>query len=371
MIQDNRQFFFELLRAGLWETDVRFSQLGNIDFKEVYLHAQEQSVVGLVAAGLEHIFDLKVPKKIALGFVGEALQLEERNKAMNAFVAEMIDNLRKKDIYTLLVKGQGIAQCYERPLWRAAGDVDLFLSQDNYDKAKQLLKPIASKVDKEDLKRQHLCMTIDNWVVELHGTLHCGYSSKVDVGLDKIRDSIFYGGQVRSWLNGTTQVFLPSADNDVIIIFSHIIQHFFDGGIGLRQVCDWCRLLWTFHSVIDVDILESRLQKMGLMTEWKAFATLAVNELGMPVESMLLFSPAKRWRVKADRVLALILDTGNFGQGRDYTYKEEHSFFIRLCISFGRHVKDVYKQFLIFPLDSLKALMMMLRQGLKFAISRD
>lgn len=107
------------------------------------------------------------------------------------------------------------------------------------------------------------------------------------------------------------------------------------------------------------------------MTEWKAFATLAVNELGMPVESMLLFSPAKRWRVKADRVLALILDTGNFGQGRDYSYKNDHSFVIRLCISFGRHLKDVYRQFRIFPLDSLKAAMMMLRQGLKFVIKGD
>ena len=35
-------------------------------------------------------------------------------------------------INVLLVKGQGIALCYIRPLWRVAGDIDLFLNKDYY-----------------------------------------------------------------------------------------------------------------------------------------------------------------------------------------------------------------------------------------------
>lgn len=50
----------------------------------------------------------------------------QRNKTMNALVAELIKKLRNKDVYTLLVKGQVVAQCYERPLWRCAGDIDPF-----------------------------------------------------------------------------------------------------------------------------------------------------------------------------------------------------------------------------------------------------
>lgn len=75
--------------------------------------------------------DVKVPKEILLQFIGQSLQLEQRNQAMNIFIAEIVDKMRIEGIYTLLVKGQGIAQCYERPLWRASGDVDLLLSQDN------------------------------------------------------------------------------------------------------------------------------------------------------------------------------------------------------------------------------------------------
>ena len=161
----NQEVFFELVKAGLWEKEVRLSQYGEIDFNEIYRLAQEQSVVGLVAAGLEHVADVKVPQTLALTIAGEVLQLEQRNRAMNQFVARLVADMRKAGIYTLMVKGQTVAQCYERPLWRACGDVDFFLSDDNYEKAKKFLVPLASDVETEYVGAKHLGMTINGWVV--------------------------------------------------------------------------------------------------------------------------------------------------------------------------------------------------------------
>ena len=42
-----------------------------------------------------------------------------------------------------------------------------------------------------------------------------------------IQNDIFYCGNVRSWMNGNTQVFLPKADEDVVYVFAHILQHFY------------------------------------------------------------------------------------------------------------------------------------------------
>lgn len=131
-LHSNKQTFFALVEAGLWEKGVRLSTYNKIDFHEVKRLAEEQAVIGLVAARLEYVTDIEFPKEDLLQFVGQALQLEQRNKAMNEFLAGIIDKLRKEGVYTLLLKGQGIAQCYERPLWRVSGDVDLFLSNDNY-----------------------------------------------------------------------------------------------------------------------------------------------------------------------------------------------------------------------------------------------
>ncbi len=79
-----------------------------------------------MAAGIEHITDGKPQKKDVLQFIGRTVQLEQRNQAMNCFIGVTVEKMREAGIYTLLVKEQGVAQCYERPLWRACGDVDFF-----------------------------------------------------------------------------------------------------------------------------------------------------------------------------------------------------------------------------------------------------
>lgn len=96
--------FFALLRAGLWEKDVQLSQFGEINFSEVYRLAEEQSVVGLIAAGIEHVIDMQAPRDIALTFVSTAIQIEQRNVAMNDFVAKLIASLQKENVNALLVK---------------------------------------------------------------------------------------------------------------------------------------------------------------------------------------------------------------------------------------------------------------------------
>ena len=136
-LDNNQQAFFELVRAGLWEKEARLASFGNVNFDEVMRLAEEQSVVGLVTLGLEHVSDVKVPQEWLLQCIGSTLQIEEQNKKMNEFVAKLIEKMRHEGIYSLLLKGQGIAQCYERPLWRSCGDVDLLLSHDNYNKAKK------------------------------------------------------------------------------------------------------------------------------------------------------------------------------------------------------------------------------------------
>lgn len=64
MISDkNQQVFFALVRAGLWKQNVRLLQFGKVDYSIVYQLAEEQSAVGLVAAGLECVSDVKVPQE--------------------------------------------------------------------------------------------------------------------------------------------------------------------------------------------------------------------------------------------------------------------------------------------------------------------
>lgn len=368
-MHSNTAILLELIKGGLWGTEVRLSNYRDIDYSSVMQLAEEQSVVGLVTAELECVNDVKIPQQWLLQFIGSTLQLEQRNKAMNAFVASLISKMRAADIYTLLVKGQGIAQCYEKPLWRVCGDVDLFLSEDNYAKAKEMLVPMTSSVEKEYEREKHLGMNIDGWVVELHGRLYCGLSSRIERELDDIYSDTFSGGNVRSWNNNGVQVFQLGIENDVFYVFTHILQHFYKEGVGLRQICDWCRLLWTYRDKMDVEKLESRLKRVCIMTEWKAFGTFAVNYLGMPIEAMpfLNVNECTSLKKKADRICRFIMEVGNFGHNRDTSYYGKYPFVVRKTISAWRRTKDLFHHIMIFPLDSLRFFPNIIWNGMKSA----
>ena len=354
-MNNNQQAFFELLRAGLWSDgnpDIRID--GTTDWQEVYRLATKQSVLGLVLDGLEQYknlnVNLDVNQKLLLQWIGEGQQIEQRNKAMNGFIADLIDRLRKEDVYGLLVKGQGVAQCYEKPLWRCAGDIDLLLSDENYKKAKITLLPIANDIANEDKATMHQALVINGFDVELHGKMPFLISKRVDEGIDKVLEDLFYRGNVRSWNCNGIQVFLPSLDNDVILVFTHFLHHFFIEGVGLRQICDWCRLL--YKDTLDYGLLESRIQEMGLMSEWKVFASLAVETLGMPVESMPFYDV--RFKDKGEKVLRRVLKSGNFGHNNDLSYRARYSGITYKIVAAWRRMRDFVSLVPVFPVDAPK-----------------
>ena len=364
-LANNTKAFLELVNAGLWEDlefkvdSLKFKDLEGADWDAVLQLAREQSVVGLMAAGLGHVTDVKIPHGLALKMVSKTLGLEQHNRAKNVFVNELMDELEREGIHALLMKGQGLAQCYERPLWRASGDIDLLLNEEDYGKARALLMPQATHVAAEYTDVMHLSMTVKGWIVELHGSVRSEIGKRVDRVIDEIQDNCFGKGGSRIWMNGTKAIHLPNPDNDVMLVFAHVLQHFFNGGIGLRQICDWMRLLYTYRESLNYGLLESRIRKAGLMTEWKAFGTLAIEHLGFPKYYMpLLNGSGKReevgWKKKADRILDIVLETGNLGHNRDSSYHQRHSFLVYKTISFWRTTKDSVKHGFIFPSDSFR-----------------
>lgn len=317
-LDNNQQAFFALVRAGLWEQDALLSQFGQIDFNKVYKLAEEQAVVGLVAAGIEHVTDVKLSQEMALTFVGAALQIEQRNLFMNDFIARLLEKLRKDEINALLVKGQGIAQCYERPLWRAAGDVDLFLDYSNYYKAIALLKPMAASSIQERQYSKEQAFVIDNYLVELHGTLRSGLLTKLDKEIDAVQDEVFTNSNVRTWHNGDTDILLPGIDCDLFLLFTHFVRHFYHNELLIRQICDWCRFIWKYQNEINVDLLEKRLKKAHLVNEWKSFAAFAIDYLGMDQTVMPLYDSSEIWHKKANMIMGFSMRGTPFSKVGSY-----------------------------------------------------
>lgn len=374
-LDNNQRVFFNLLRAGLWGDqgavqEFKSSRIqDSVDWEKVYQLAQEQSVQGLVLQGIEELrakgVELSVPKVLLLQWIGEVQVIEQRNKDMNAFIADLIEKLRRNDVYAILVKGQGIAQCYEKPLWRSSGDVDLFINIDNYFRAKNLIINLSDHVD-EDSIRKHLTLSINSWPVELHGTLRSGLWGKIDVVIDEVQQDTFLFRKYREWKNGKTDISLPNPDNDVIFVFTHILQHFYKGGIGLRQICDWCRLLWTYRESLNRNLLETRIRKAGIMSEWRVFASFAVDYLGISKSVMPFCQDTLINKMRAEIILSFVLKDGNFGHKRDMSYRHESSSIKRKLLTFYHLTIDGLRNFNVFPVNSVRVWWSMMKLGLRW-----
>ena len=365
--------FFLLTRAGLYGRTEGIEDFmpERVDWAEVYQLAKEQKELGLVADGIETIRaewlkthdTLSIPRQWVVEFAHTSLRLEQRNQNMNRFIEQLFGRLQKNGIHALLLKGQGVAQCYQNPFRRAIGDVDLLLSEEDYWKAKDYLRQFASSSKEGKDYKKECAVVIANWKVEMHGSLRCGFSSRIDKELDKVYHDTFNDRNVRSWMNGTVEVFMLGKEDEVFYVFAHLLNHFYKSGVGIRQICDWCRLLWTFRDSLDLSALEARLKKMKLMSEWRSFGMFAVEFLGMPEEAMPFYCEDERWRGKARKILAFVLKTGNMGNNRRGEVKT-YSYLSRKINSSGQRICDLANHFTIFPLNTLRFLPKIFLNGL-------
>ena len=346
--------FFALLRSGLWGTApvLPDAAVSAEDWKKVYRLGIEQTVIGLITEGAAACPAGFVPKAVSLKLMSSLVSTEKLNAVIDSNVVRFVTVLEENGVQPVLVKGQAVAQTYIHPSGRMPGDIDLIISPAQYEAAKSVITPIADSTGIEGGDKLHFGAMFGEVELELHGTVRTSLGRRINDVIDSAQAELHKEGGCRFWDCHGTQVRIPSIDFDALFIFTHLLQHFYCGGLGLRQLCDWARVLHTHCGSIDLALLESRLRKMGLLDEWKAFVLFLVRYLGLPEEEAP-FCDA-RFSGKADKIWAYIERVGNFGKKRCRRDRSKDPYVIRKIGSLMLNSRDFIHHLSIFPLDSVK-----------------
>lgn len=160
--------FLLLLRAGLWgEKAVLPRPLSVSEWNSIWRLAQIQCMIGIVFDGIETLpEDQYPPQELLLRWILFVVQIEKQNLIVNTKADEIYTKLREVDINTVLMKGQGIAQEYIRPDHRQSGDIDLFICDDQINKAKAEIVKMNPEKMQEGMK--HFSFDSDGIHIELH-----------------------------------------------------------------------------------------------------------------------------------------------------------------------------------------------------------
>ena len=310
--------FFAFLKYCLGYKGNISRVVDSMDWQELYSFASKQALLGLCFDGIERL-GKENPKELRLNpigrellmtWMGKAQQIRRQNRKVNAVASKLYSMLRGDGLRCCILKGQGNALMYPNPYSRTPGDVDVWI-----DASRERIMEHASKKFElgDDIRLQHLETSLDGVPVELHFFPCSMNNPRYHARLQKWfkRNADLQCSNVVSLPDGTGEIAIPTTAFNVIYQLTHLYHHFFDEGIGMRQIIDYYYVV----SMLNVNCemltwLPKDLKHLGLWKFARAVMYVLREALGLSEEKMIAPMDEKRGKL----LLAEILNGGNFGQ---------------------------------------------------------
>lgn len=311
-IERLEQQFFALLRSGLWNKAIDVTLFeGEVAWRNLLEMGQKQTVLGVLADGIEKLPVAYRPPLSEIRWLQmQVVAMKRHYVLLNHTLKEISKDLRTAGIHAVLLKGQGVAQYYRYPEQRQCGDIDLYVSSEEYVQACNVVRNYGIATGEESENRAHCHFSRNQVTVEVHRLVTYSDDPFMDCKLQGIVNRYFQNTSSYKVL-AETDIWLPPINFNAFYLFFHLVKHFIMEGVGLRQICDWTLFLHVHQREIDKEQLLDDVRSVGMLKLWKIFGCIAVNYIGLPMEEFPGFQPVAEKRVQ--RVINLIFYVGNFG----------------------------------------------------------
>ena len=309
---------FDFLKYCLDRKDNMSNVVADIDRQQLYSFASKQAILGLCFNGIERLGreysdELKqnpIERDLLMTWMGKAQQIHRQNMMVNRVAAKLYSKFREDRLRCCILKGQGNTLMYPNPYSRTPGDIDVWVNA-----SREQITEYAKKHFKlgDDIRYHHIETSVYGVPVELH-FFPCTMNNPIyNARLQKWfkRNADLQCSNVVSLPDGIGEIAIPTMAFNVIYQLCHLYHHFFDEGIGMRQIIDYYYVV----SMLNVNCemltwLPKELKHLGLWKFAGAVMYVLHEVLGLSEEKMIVPMDEKRGKL----LLAEILNGGNFGQ---------------------------------------------------------
>lgn len=306
-----QDILLKLIRIALWGPG-RDELTSMPEWNKVLQLAKQQTLLGLVADAIPHLpEEFRPAPQVAAKLHATAINIYRSHSLLNRTLAGLKACLDSHDIHCILFKGQGAALNYPNPLSRQCGDIDMYVGNKNFEKALKVLKPESDDSVSNYKYLKHFNVEKDGVELEIHRIAEIIPGRRMNNLFQEWSERYLEGNNLDVVEIGGVAVNLPPHQFNALYIMNHAWHHFMNGGIGLRQVCDWTMFMHRHHADIDPVVLEQDLKTFGLTRAWQIIAGVAVEYLGLPAEECPLYSG--KLSAKSRLMLDVIWNEGNFG----------------------------------------------------------
>ena len=310
-------YIFEFLKYCLCNKKEMSGIISNMNWRQLYTFASRQALLGfcfdyIERLGKEYPEELKknpIERDLLITWMGTAQQIRRQNIKVNMVASKLYSMLRTDGLRCCILKGQGNALMYPNVYSRNPGDIDVWVNA-----SREQITEYAKKRFEigDDIRYHHLETSLDGVPVELHFFPGIMNNPVYNARLQKWfkRNADLQCSNVVSLPDGIGEIAIPTTAFNVIYQLTHLYHHFFDEGIGMRQIIDYYYVVNNDELLVIRDTLLRELKHLGLWKFARAVMYVLHETLGLSEEKMIAPMDEKRGKL----LLAEILNGGNFGQ---------------------------------------------------------
>ena len=234
--------------------------IAGMNWQALYSFASKQALLGLCFDGIERLGE-EYPEELRLNpigrellmtWMGKAQQIRRQNMKVNVVASKLYSMLREDGLRCCILKGQGNALMYSNAYSRNPGDIDVWVNASR----EQITEYAKTHFEiGNDIRFQHLETSMDGVPVELH-FFPCTMNNPIyHVRLQKWfkRNADLQCSNVVSLPDGIGEIAIPTTAFNVIYQLTHLYHHFFDEGIGMRQIIDYFLVVNDFSKNVFLD----------------------------------------------------------------------------------------------------------------------
>ena len=228
--------------------------IAKMDWRQLYTFVSNQAIIGFCFDGIERLGneyseELKknpIERDLLMTWMGKAQQIRRQNTKVNTVASKLYSMLREDGLRCCILKGQGNALMYPNPYSRTPGDIDVWI-----DASRERIMEYAQKNFEleDDIRLQHLETSLDGVPVELH-FFPCSMNNPIyHARLQKWfrRNADLQCSHIVGLPDGAGDIAIPTTAFNVVYQLTHLYHHFFDEGIGMRQIIDYYYVVCDFY----------------------------------------------------------------------------------------------------------------------------
>ena len=292
---------FEFLQVAVGNRELLSVSVTDADWHRLFEFCKKQALIGVGFTAVEklHAMGVVCPAALRMQWMALALQIETRNALLNEQCRQLTDRYKHDGFSTCILKGQGNCINYPEDLRkrRQCGDIDLWMAplcgisvavQTGSNDVEYAVYN-GYRAVREYVRMQH---RIDGYFEKPVVRYHHIEAPKMDGTEVEVHFRPCYAHsplrnwRMQRWFEEHTDVCMknkthmgfavPTASVNVVYQMCHLFSHYFDEGLGLRQLMDYYFALSVWHD----DVMECKdLQSQGMWSEGLGTAVMSKEEV--------------------------------------------------------------------------------------------